>query len=307
LRVPNRYILYQGSSLAAIGRTALSAALQRLRGRPAGDRPVDVPGPELQRTVRPLPRRLVDDYLRHVGGDPASYRGVLPPHLFPQWALGLGGEALRGLPYPLQRALNAGCRVEVSAPLPDDEPLEVSAQLVGVDDDGRRALLRTRVTTSTRSAPGALTAVLVAIVPLARESDGSAGRRERPRVPVEAREVAFWRLTARAGLDFAKLTGDFNPVHWLPPYARALGFKDVILHGFATLARAWEGLDRGRFAGASPIGAIEVRFTRPLVLPARVGLYVDERGGVWVGDAPGGPAYVAGTFELAGEAAGSEA
>ena len=40
-----------------------------------------------------------------------------------------------------------------------------------------------------------------------------------------------------------------------------------------------------------------MRFTRPLVLPARVGVYV--RGDkVWVGDAPGGPAYLEGTFKI---------
>ena len=31
-----------------------------------------------------------------------------------------------------------------------------------------------------------------------------------------------------------------------------------------------------------------MRFTRPLVLPARVGVYVTNDGGIWVGDAPGG-------------------
>ena len=41
-----------------------------------------------------------------------------------------------------------------------------------------------------------------------------------------------------------------------------------------------------------------MRFTRPLVLPARVGVYV--RGDkVWVGDAPGGGAYLEGTFRSA--------
>ena len=68
-------------------------------------------------------------------------------------------------------------------------------------------------------------------------------------MPADAKEIAFYRLKADAGLDFAKLTGDFNPVHWVPAYARALGFPNTILHGFGTLARAVEGLNRGVFAG----------------------------------------------------------
>ena len=31
----------------------------------------------------------------------------------------------------------------------------------------------------------------------------------------DAREVQRTRLRADAGLGFAKLTGDFNPIHWL--------------------------------------------------------------------------------------------
>ena len=55
-------------------------------------------------------------------------------------------------------------------------------------------------------------------------------------------------------------------------------------------------MNRGLFAGdPSRLASIDVRFTRPLVLPARVGLYVrgDE---VYVGTAPGGPANLVGTF-----------
>jgi hypothetical protein len=64
------------------------------------------------------------------------------------------------------------------------------------------------------------------------------------------------------------------------------------------MARAIEALNRGLLAGdVTALQEIDVRFTRPLVLPARVGVYV--RGDkVWVGDAPGGPAYLEGTFKL---------
>ena len=117
-------------------------------------------------------------------------------------------------------------------------------------------------------------------------------------MPVDAREIAFFKLGADAGLDFAKLTGDFNPVHWVPRWARAFGFRNVILHGFGTLARAIEALNRGLLAGdVTALHEIDVRFTRPLVLPARVGVYVSGDK-VWVGDAPGGPAYLEGTFKL---------
>ena len=225
----------------------------------------------------------------------------MPAHLFPQWAFALTGKSLEGLDYPMLGAMNGGCRLIQNAPLPIDEPLEVSSRLESIDDDGRRAILEQRVVTSTPSAPEAVVAHLYIFVPLAKKNANGAPKKDRakkdkPRVPDDAREIAFWRLRQDAGLDFAKLTGDFNPVHWVPAYAKAFGFRNTILHGFGTMARAIEGLNRGLFAGdVDALKEVHVRFTRPLVLPAKVGLYVHDQQ-LFVGDAPGGPAYLTGTY-----------
>jgi hypothetical protein len=42
--------------------------------------------------------------------------------------------------------------------------------------------------------------------------------------------------------------------------------------------------------------SFDVKFTRPLILPHEVGLYIDEEQGIYVGDAPGGPAYLVGSY-----------
>src|SRR2546425_8343727 len=98
-----------------------------------------IPGRELARHVAPLSRTLVRDYVAHVGGDPAAYRDTVPPHLFPHWSLALAARTLAGAPYPLHRVLVAGCRLEIHAELPIDEPLCVRASLRSIEDDGRRA------------------------------------------------------------------------------------------------------------------------------------------------------------------------
>src|SRR5206468_11960798 len=134
---------------------------------------------------------------------------------------------------------------------------------------GRRAVLDQKIVTGTKSNPEAVVAHLFVFIPITKYDKKSGKKTEKARVPVNARELAFWRLSADAGLDFAKLTGDFNPVHWVPAWARAFGFKSTILHGFGTLARAIEGLTRVRFAGdPNALEEIDVRFTRPLTLPA---------------------------------------
>jgi acyl dehydratase len=77
---------------------------------------------------------------------------------------------------------------------------------------------------------------------------------------------------------------------------RASGFPSVILHGFGTMARTLEALNRGVFAGdVTRLKKWSCRFTRPLVLPGKAGVYVLGNE-VFVGVAHGGPAYLVGQF-----------
>lgn len=306
--LPTRHIFHQGPVIASLGGTALAALRQHFGQGPSA--PISTPSPEIRATLPPRPKQLIRDYVRHVGGDPSAYRKTVPAHLFPQWGFALAAQTLVGIPYPMARVLNGGCRLEIRSPIPQGEPLEVVAQLRDIDDNGRRAVLHQTVVTGTASAPDALTAHLYAIVPLSRKGKSSGAakpkRAKKPPVlvPAGATELAFWKLSADAGLAFAMLTGDFNPVHWVRPYARMFGFRSTILHGFSTMARAIEGLSRGAFAGSTrKLSSIDVKFTRPLVLPAKVGLYIHESDAgkqVFVGDCAGGPAYLVGTYTVAG-------
>jgi acyl dehydratase len=286
MAVSSKHVLQQGPVIATLASVAASAIRQRMGWATPTGTP-ELPGPELTTIVEPRPSELLRAYIKHVGGDPTAYRGQVPPHFFPQWGFPLASRTLQGLPYPLLKVLNGGCRLE------------------SIDDDGRRAVIQQRVVTGTSAHPEAVVVHLYAIVPLGgnekaekkAEKKADAPKREPARVPQDAEELQRWRLSADAGLDFAKLTGDFNPVHWVPPYARAFGFRNTILHGFSTMARAMEGLQRTLFAGSvRAIRVLDVKFTKPLVLPAKVGLYAKGQS-LWVGDAPGGPAYLVGTFE----------
>lgn len=298
MALPTKHIIHQGPVLASLGQTALSALLQRFGRGGAGG--LVVPSAPVSIDLSPRSPALVRDYVRHVGGDPSAYKHTVPAHFFPQWGFPLAARTLRGVPYPMQKVLNGGCRLEINGPLPAGETLEVVARLEDVDDNGRRAVLHQRVATGTATEPELVVGHLYAIVPLGggdEKTDGPNKRREVQRVPADAREIGRWRLPADAGLAFAMLTGDFNPVHWVRPYAKAFGFKNTILHGFATMARAHEGLNRGLFAGdVNRIAVLDVKFTAPLTLPAKVGLYV-EGNNVYVGAAPGSRAYLVGTFE----------
>jgi acyl dehydratase len=294
-----RHLVHQHRVIASLSGVAMRGLLQRFEHGPRALEPL--PGPELSATLAPPPAALIRDYVRAVGGDPLAYGRTIPAHLFPQWSFPLATKTLRRLPFPLLRTLNGGCRLEINAPLSVEEPLLLRARLESVDDDGRRAVLHQRIVTEQRSRPEAVVAHLYAIVPTASRSRprGPARKpKEILRVPEHARELRRLSLDRNAGLDFALLTGDFNPVHWLAPYARALGYEGSILHGFASMAYAFETLTRELFGGTTnALRMVDVRFVRPLVLPADVGVYV--RGNEFFLGSRGGPAFLAGTYSPA--------
>ncbi|MFK7999567.1 MAG: MaoC/PaaZ C-terminal domain-containing protein [Polyangiales bacterium] len=247
-------------------------------------------------TIQPRHPSLIRDYVREVGGDPRSYRDTLPPHLFPQWLFPLQSKCLVGSPYPLKSALNGGGSFTLSAPLPATEPLLASAEVANVDDNGKRAILTIRATTGPMNDPERLTAMLDVFVPLARSPKT---KRAHPTIPRDAQEVRRFRWSAAKARRFVALTGDINPIHWLPLAARGAGFRNVILHGYSTAAHAYETIVREIFArDATRVTAFSFRFTRPVVLPAKLSLFVDRRAKAWwIGKGTGDRPYASGAYD----------
>jgi hypothetical protein len=77
---------------------------------------------------------------------------------------------------------------------------------------------------------------------------------------------AEWRLGGDLGRRYAAVSGDRNPIHMHSLSAKPLGFPGAIAHGMWTKARCLAALE-SRLPDAFDV---EVRFRRPIVLPARV-------------------------------------
>ena len=293
-----RLVAHQGPMLKTLAKTAALAVGQRF-GRRASN---ELPGPEVVQTVPPRAPELVARYLEHLGST-AHWGDALPNHLFPQWTFPALAKTLERIPYPLGDLLNGGAKMISHRPLPANESLTTRAHLERIDDDGRRAVLHQRLMTGTPSAPDAPEVEFRAVVRLTGGArDGK--RPEKPTVPEGAEEIGRWDLSPSSGLEFALLTGDFNPIHWVPLAARAAGFKNTILHGFASMSRAAEALVAG--GDGQDLATLDVRFVQPLVLPrfsgdtngvGSIGCFVREHE-IYVGTEVGGPAFMIGTFAL---------
>jgi hypothetical protein len=86
------------------------------------------------------------------------------------------------------------------------------------------------------------------------------------RLPADAPAGAEWRLGGDLGRRYAAVSGDRNPIHMHSLAARPLGFPSAIAHGMWTKARCLAALD-SRLPDSL---AVEVRFRKPILLPARV-------------------------------------
>jgi acyl dehydratase len=73
---------------------------------------------------------------------------------------------------------------------------------------------------------------------------------------------------------YAGASGDFNPIHWNEPFAKAVGLPDVIAHGMYTQAQLgrlvteW-AVDPRRLLSFS------VRFSAPVVVPSDGAAHVE--------------------------------
>jgi acyl dehydratase len=103
---------------------------------------------------------------------------------------------------------------------------------------------------------------------LSRGVKGTGGPRPQQPLPLTTslRRSTCWRLPADLGRRYSRVSGDFNPIHFTAWTARLFGFKQAIIHGMWTLARALSELDADL-----PREGVEavVEFRRPVFLPSR--------------------------------------
>ncbi|WP_231423688.1 MaoC/PaaZ C-terminal domain-containing protein [Pseudomonas sp. Leaf59] len=79
-----------------------------------------------------------------------------------------------------------------------------------------------------------------------------------------------WVLPADLGRRFARVSGDFNPIHTSLIGAKIFGFRRAIAHGMWTLGRA---LAAGQPPGGLAVAEAHCDFKLPIFLPGQVALW----------------------------------
>ena len=239
----------------------------------------------------------------------AAFHGpdaVAPPFFSATWELAQVLEMLAALesPLPLGAMVHAATEMVWARPMRAGESVRCRVELERVERT-KRGL---RLTVLSRSWLGAGqlccqgTSTFVLRLRAPGDSDGRApepARAEPPEAPAPEdgwAELARWELSAGAGRRYARVSGDYNPIHLWPWTARPFGFRAPILHGYATAARAAHALIERRLDGdPAALRRMRIAFRAPLPLPSTAVLLAsDADSGRWFRvAAPGGGAVFA--------------
>jgi hypothetical protein len=106
---------------------------------------------------------------------------------------------------------------------------------------------------------------------------GESGDRERSERTEPLRPTAIWRVPDDIGRRYGDVSGDRNPIHLYKLTAKMFGFPRAIAHGMWTKARCLAA-----FEGRLPVAfTVDVAFKLPVLLPAKVGFFADEKDEGW--------------------------
>ncbi|KAB0547831.1 acyl dehydratase [Pseudomonas argentinensis] len=89
------------------------------------------------------------------------------------------------------------------------------------------------------------------------------GRSESVSLPMD--DLDHWQAPGNIGRHYARVSGDYNPIHLSALSAKPFGFPRAIAHGLWNKARALAALQAHLPASGY---SVEVRFQKPVLLPA---------------------------------------
>jgi len=255
---------------------------------------------------RPV-RDRVDAYRAVCGDGPSEYLPIAYPH-----ALATGVQlalmSSKAFPVRLMGLVHLRNHIEVQRLVRVDEAGSIRVWIDGhrdtdwgqefdintqIDVDGKPVWLETcvfmarrltrdatkRSSSRIRAAEGIPAPDAEAVKPLTPESVKVA--------PFEADGGIGWR--------YARVAGDFNPIHLTRIGARMFGFNDPIAHGMWSLARCLAGIDSSVFNAPK---RVDVVFKRPITIPAPLTLetwQTPEGAGFALKGAGKGKTHVAGS------------
>ncbi len=178
-------------------------------------------------------------YELHGKGMKALGTYAVIPALNLMFQLGKEGKSAPGLNYSLDRVLHGEQYTEVLRPLPRKQALSHRARIKDIFDKGKNALVVTEVVSYDEDGNELMKNQITTFVRGAGGWGGDRGPSQDVNVPPERApdQVVEEAIPAHQALLY-RLSGDWNPLHADPGFAKAFGFERPILHGLCTFGYA---------------------------------------------------------------------
>ena len=198
--------------------------------------------------------------------------GLLPatyPHIL-AFALQMRLLSDQRFPFPLLGLVHLQNRIRVLRPLGGLGPFTVSVQVRDLQPHDKGATFS--LITQLHDQLGLLWEGDSRILCRALRLNGQLPEREATAELAQS-PLAHWQAPADIGRRYARVAGDYNPIHLSALSAKLFGFPRAIAHGLWNKARALAEL------GAHLPSAgyqVEVRFHKPVLLPGAVQLLASE-------------------------------
>ncbi|MFF3325871.1 MaoC/PaaZ C-terminal domain-containing protein [Streptomyces sp. NPDC002889] len=144
-----------------------------------------------------------------------------------------GGLAAPGLDINLASVLHGGQRIELHRPIPVKGTAVSTSRVAAVYDKGKAAVIVVRTAAADEDGP-----LWTSDAEIFARGEGGFGGERGPSVRAELPDRAPDRTVERAVREdqalLYRLSGDWNPLHADPEFAKLAGFDRPILHGLCT-------------------------------------------------------------------------
>lgn len=230
----------------------------------------ELPDQGLRCWVSVNPKRL-ETYRNVCGFTNSSLLPPTYPHVL-AFALQMQLMTAKDFPFPLLGLIHLGNRISTLRPLGGVGQVRISVHLANLQPHAKGATF------------SLITQVEDVLGPLWEEDSTMLCRGvQLPGVPTGdfepapllLSEVVRWQAPADIGRQYAKVSGDYNPIHLSAASAKMFGFPQAIAHGLWLKARTLAAL--ADHLPASNI-EIDVQFQKPVRLPSEVVLSASPAG-----------------------------
>lgn len=197
---------------------------------------------------------------------PATY-----PHIL---ALGLQMQLLtdHSFPFPLLGLIHLNNRIRIHRPLGGVSELSISVHAQNLKPHPKGATFE--LVTSVEDSLGLLWEAESRMLCRGVKLEGHAEEHAEP-CPTQVNELTRWKAPADIGRRYARVSGDYNPIHLSALTAKLFGFPQAIAHGLWNKARTLAALSEHLPAANIEI---DVEFKKPVRLPGDVTLLASAAG-----------------------------